>query len=63
MKPWPYPEISNQEHEGFVKPIKKGPLPGILLEKKIISTVPQKYQFYEGRSSVIGSPFNENGAK
>ena len=38
-------------------------MPGTLLEEKLRKSTPQKYQFYDGKSNVIGSPFEAPGKR
>ena len=40
-----------------------GPMNKTLVENRLNSIQQQKYQYYEGTSSVVGSPFGPNGYK
>lgn len=63
MDPAYFPEISYQEHEHWVKPIRRGPVEGTYVENKMNNVTPQKYQYYDGRSGVIGAPYEQSGKR
>lgn len=56
-------EITKREEEGFIKPMQRGPLSRTAVERKMISRTPQKYQYYDGNSAVVGSPFDNRGKR
>ena len=63
MDPGPYPEISYNEHENFIRPSRRGPVGGGYIENKFYRLTPQKYQYYEGNCNVIGVPYKDNGRR
>jgi hypothetical protein len=58
-----FQEISNQEYEHFVKPTRRGPVDVRYVENKMNNVSSQKYQYYDGRSAIIGAPYEQNGAR
>ncbi|CAI2360035.1 unnamed protein product [Moneuplotes crassus] len=63
MKARDFIEISNREEERFRKTTRPCPLPPSIIEQKVERLTPQKYQYYDGNSAVVGSPFNETGSR
>lgn len=60
MDPYPLHEISYNEHEGFIKPKVNDP---VYAQNRLFQITPQKYQYYDGCSNAIGSPFINYGKK
>ena len=52
MDPGPYPEISYNEHENFIRPSRRGPVGGYYVEDKFERISSQKYQYYEGHAKL-----------
>lgn len=63
MDPRGIQEISYNEKDMFVKPIRKGPIAGDVMEHKFNQLTPQKYQYYDGAANVIGTPYQQSGRR
>ena len=60
MDPRMYKEISYNEHEGFVRSKVHDP---VYNQNRITKITPQKYQYYDGRSNAVGTPYLYYGKK
>ena len=56
-------DISYQDYDRPARPVRRGPIPGTMMEEKINRITPQKYQYYDGASRVIGSPYEQPGRR
>lgn len=59
----PHPEYYYNEEEDAVRPIRRGPVYGTVMEDKFRRISPQKYQYYDGKSNIIGAPFKADGRR
>ena len=53
-----YTEVANAIRDGA-----RGPIHKTYVENRLINIKQQKYQYYKGSSSVIGSPYKANGIR
>lgn len=53
-----YTQVANA-----IRPDAKGPIHKTLVENRLNMIQPQKYQYYDGPSNVIGAPYYTNGAR
>jgi hypothetical protein len=53
-----YTQVANA-----LRPDAKGPINKTLVENRLNMIQPQKYQYYDGPSNVIGTPYYTNGEK
>lgn len=53
-----YTEVANA-----IRPDAKGPINKTLVENRLNHIQQQRYQYYDGKSDVIGSPYQYNGVK
>ena len=56
-------ELTYTEVAKAIRPDTKGPINKTLVENRLTTIKQQKYQYYEGHSNVIGSPYKPNGAR
>ena len=56
-------ELTYTQVANAIRPDAKGPINKTLVENRLNLIQPQKYQYYDGPSNVIGAPYFTNGAR
>lgn len=56
-------ELTYTEVANAIRPDAKGPIHKTFVENRLVNIKQQKYQYYKGSSSIIGSPYKPNGVR
>lgn len=55
--------LSYADVASLIRPEQKGPIHKTIVENRLTHIKQQKYQYYDGCSNVVGSPYKQNGVK